>query len=265
MFASSTAFLTAAFSSSDKAFELSTSTFVFGSFIFVVGVVDGVCAIAFDSSVTVDVLLDLSVAVALTSVPSLTLSAGITIFPSSIFKPLSAGSNVQVPSSPFVAVTVFSLSSLSLYFTVTDFKSSSVGGVMLTLPSLFAVTFGTAGAVVSGVVDGVCAVAFDSSVTVDVFPVLSVAVALTSVPSLTLSAGITIFPSSIFNPLSAGLNVQVPSSPFVAVTSLSLLSLSLYFTVTDFKSLSVGGVMLTLPSLFAVTFGTAGGVVSGVA
>ena len=74
----------------------------------------------------------------------------------------------------------------------------------------FAVTFGAPGAVVSGVLDGVLALAFDSSVTVDVFPELSVAVAITSVPSFTLSAGIVMFPfSSTFRPLSAG-TVHLP-------------------------------------------------------
>ena len=56
------------------------------------------------------------------------------------------------------------------------------------------------------------------SVGVDALPASSFATALTSVPSATLSAGITMFPSlSTVNPLSAG-TVHFPSLSFVAVT-----------------------------------------------
>ena len=72
---------------------------------------------------------------------------------------------------------------------------------------------------------GVFAVAFPSSV--EVFPVLSFAFALTSVLSLTLSAGTVITPvlGSTVASDPAG-TVQVPSSPFVAVTVFSFPSLS---------------------------------------
>ena len=101
------------------------------------------------------------------------------------------------------------------------------------------------------------------SVAFDVFPVLSFATALTSVPSFTLSAGITIFPSSTFNPLSAGLNVQVPSSPFVAVTFTGFVCPSgVYVTSTSFVSTSVGGVTVTSPLSLASTFGATGACVS---
>ena len=120
-------------------------------------------------------------------------------------------------------------------------------------------TFGAAGAIVSA---GVFAVAFPASV--DSFPVLSFAFALTSVPSFTLSAGTVITPlsgSTVTSDPSGTLHLPVCGS-FVAVTVFSFPSLSLYVTETSFVSLSVGGVTVTLPSLFAVTVGACGAVVS---
>ena len=132
----------------------------------------------------------------------------------------------------------------------------------MTVPSSFAFTVGAAGGVVSVSPDGVFAVSLPAS---DSLFEPSLAVALTSVLSLTLSSGIVITPVVSFTVTSdpSG-TVHLPSSPFVAVTVLSFPSLSLYFTVTDFVSASVGGVTVTVPSSFAFTVGAAGGVVSGV-
>ena len=92
LFASSTAFLTLSLSSFVNAFELSTVTGVFGALM----PVSGVLAVALPSFV--DMLPASSVALAVTSVSSFTLSAGIVTTPDagSIFRPLSAGSD-QLP------------------------------------------------------------------------------------------------------------------------------------------------------------------------
>ena len=158
------------------------------------GVVDGVFALSVPAS---DLLPVLSLAVAVTSVPSFTLLAGIVIAPvvSSTVTSDPAGT-VHLPSSPFVAVTVLSFPSLSLYVTSTVFVSASVGGVTVTLPSSFAFTVGAA-----GFSDGVVAVP-----AVDTLPASSFAFALTSVLSFTLSAGIVTTPDagSIFKSLLSG-------------------------------------------------------------
>ena len=113
------------------------------------GVVDGVFAVSLPS---VDSLFESSLALAVTSVLSFTLSSGIVITPvfSSTVTSDPSGT-VHLPSSPFVAVTVLSFPSLSLYVTVTVFVSASVGGVTVTEPSSFASNVGAAGGVVSGV------------------------------------------------------------------------------------------------------------------
>ena len=180
-------------------------------------VVPGVFALAFDVSVGADAFPVSSFASALTSVPSLTLSAGITIFPSSTFNPLSAGTVHFPVSGSFVAVTFFSFPSLSVYVTSTVFVSASVGGVTVTLPSSFASTFGAA-IFSSGVVASSFVVAFAGS---DSLPDPSFAFAVTSVLSATLSAGIVIFPDvgSTVTPSGAfSGSFHFPSSPFVAVT-----------------------------------------------
>ena len=154
-------------------------------------------------------------AFAVTSVPSFTFSASTVITPvfgSTVTSDPSG--TLHLPSSPFVAVTFLSFPSLSVYVTSTVFVSLSVGGVTVTLPSLFAVTVGACGASLSS---GVFAFAFDVSVSFEGVFFASFATAFTSVLSATLSAGTTIFPPSTFNPLSAG-TVQVPSSPLVALT-----------------------------------------------
>ena len=124
---------------------------------------------------------------------------------------------------------------------------------------MFAVTVGAAGAVVSSP-DGVFALSVPDS---DSLFEPSFAFAVTSVPSFTLSAGTVITPvsGSTFTSDPSGTD-HLSSAPFVAVTVLSFPSLSLYVTVTVFVSASVGGVTVTLPSLFAVTVGAAGAVVS---
>ena len=91
-FASLTAFLTASFSSSVNLDGLATSVFsgAFNSFASA-----GFLAVSFPA---VDSLFEPSLALAVTSVPSFTLSAGIVTTPEdgSIFRPLSAGSD-QLP------------------------------------------------------------------------------------------------------------------------------------------------------------------------
>ena len=85
----------------------------------------------------------------------------------------------------------------------------------------------------------------------------SAAFALTFVPGLNFSAGITMLPSwSTVNPLSFGLNVQPPPL-FVAVTSLPP-----YLIVTVAVSSSFGGVIVTLPSSFSFNSGRAGACLS---
>ena len=76
------------------------------------------------------------------------------------------------------------------------------------LPSSFAFTVGAAGAVLSVSPDGVFALAVPAS---DSLSEASLASAVTSVPSFTLSAGIVTTPEagSIFRPLFAG-RVQLP-------------------------------------------------------
>ena len=92
----------------------------------------------------------LSLAAASTSVPGFTLSFGSVMTPLSLSTVTSDPSGTDhLPSSPFVAVTVFSVPSGAVYFTVIDLVSSSVGGVMVTLPSLLALTVGFPGASVS--------------------------------------------------------------------------------------------------------------------
>jgi len=80
---------------------------------------------------------------------------------------------------------------------------------------LFAVTSGLPGACVSGVVGLFPALAVASS---DAFPASSFALAVTSLPSFTLSAGIVTFPVVGSTVTSLSSVVQFPSSPFVTVT-----------------------------------------------
>ena len=153
-----------------------------------------------------------SLALELISVPPLTLSFGSVITPLvwSIFIEVSvpSGSFHLFPS--FVARRVWSFPSLSLYVTVTDFVSSSAGGVISMFPSSFTVTFGLSGACSS----------FDFTVAPsDVFSP-SFAIAFTSVSFLILSAGIVISP--VFSSIVIALSVpsgsfHLPSLPFVAV------------------------------------------------
>ena len=133
-----------------------------------------------------DLLLCISSAVALNSVEALTLSFGSVITPLvwSIFieESVPSGSFHSLPS--FVAIRVWSFPSLSLYFTVTVFASSSSGGVISIFPSSFTVTCGLSGACSS----------FAFTVTSsDVFSP-AFAVIFTSVSFLILSAGIVISP-----------------------------------------------------------------------
>ena len=130
----------------------------------------------------------------------------------------------------------------------------------------FAVTVGAPGAVVSVVSGwlGVFALALPSSV--DSFPDLSFAFAVTSVLSATLFAGILISP--VFS--SIVISGSVPSGsfhllsfPFVAITVTgSVVPSGVYVTLTSFVSSSVGGVTVTSPLSFAVTVGAPGAVVS---
>ena len=217
MFAFLTSSSTAFFSSSVKAFEFSATTSLSGAFTVGAVVSAGFFAVAFPACF--DSFPVLSFAFALTSVPSFTLSAGTVITPVSGSTVASDPSGtVHLPSSPFVAVTFLSFPSLSLYVTSTVFVSASVGGTTSTLPSSFAFTVGAAGAVLSGVFASAFVVAFAES---DVFPASSFAVAVTSVLSATLSAGIVTFPDvgSTFTPSGASFgSVHFPSAPFVAVT-----------------------------------------------
>ena len=126
----------------------------------------------------------------------------------------------------------------------------------------FASTFGACGAVVSA---GFLALALDVSVGVDALPASSFATALTSVPSLTLSAGTVITPvsgSTVTSDPSGTDHFPVLGS-FVAVTVTgSVFPSGVYVTETSFVSASVGGVTTTSPLSFASTFGACGAVVS---
>ena len=145
LFASSIAFLTAAFSSSVKLSVLATFVFA-GTVGSVLSAVVGTFA-----SPSADSLSLASFAFAVTFSPALILSFGSVTTPvaSSIFIDVSVPSgNVHLFIS-FVATSVCVFPSWSLYVIVTVCVSSSVGGVTTTSPLSFASTFGAAGGVVS--------------------------------------------------------------------------------------------------------------------
>ena len=214
------------------------------------GVVSSACFLAFVVSLpSVDSLFEPSLAFAVTSVPSATLSAGIVTFPvaGSTFTPSGAFSgSVHVPSSPFVAVSVCGFPAWSLYAIVTLFVSLSVGGVTVTEPSLFAVTPGFPGAVISfefAVASGdpcvpACSFAFTSSF-------------LDSMLSgiVTIPVSLSIFMDGSVPPASA----QLPSASFFAVTFIGLTA-----SPNDISSVSdslLFGDTFTLPSGAASTVG----------
>ena len=106
---------------------------------------------------------------------------------------------VTVPSS---ATSMFASAGRFGFASLTAFLTSSFSfGVKL---DGLATSTGFAGATIAPCSEGFLAVSFPSSV--EIFPASSVALALTSVPSFTLSAGIVTTPDagSIFRPLSAG-------------------------------------------------------------
>ena len=182
--------------------------------------------------------------------PSLTLSAGIVITPvfGFICKPCGASfGNVQVPSSPFVAITVLSFPSLSLYVTVIDFVSSSPGGVISMAPSSFDATVGAPGAVVS--------LAFTLAASEVFSPAF--ATALTSASFFNLFAGKVISPVFSSTVMSLSVfpgNFHLPSLSFSAFNVFSPPVGSLYVTSISF-AFSSAGLTVTLPSLAALIVG----------
>ena len=241
LFASSIAFLTAAFSSSVK-LVLSATCVLAGTTGSVLSAVVGVFAVP-----AVDALPASSFAFALTSVPSLTLSAGTVITPvfgSTVTSDPSG--TLHLPSSPFVAVTVFLFPSLSVYVTSTDFVSLSVGGVTVTLPSSFASTFGEFGAIVSL---GFTFASFDA-----LSP--SFDTAFTSVTLFNLSDRMYTSPVVAFILIDESVpsgNVHLPLSSLVAVNDCGLLSSPK--VISNVSALSSVGVINTPPSFKASNSG----------
>ena len=84
------------------------------------------------SVLDLDSLFESSFAVALTVSAFFILAYAIVILPvlESILMPSAAPSVIVQPSSPFVAITVFSVPSAPGYLTVTVFVSASLGGVI---------------------------------------------------------------------------------------------------------------------------------------
>ena len=147
--------------------------------------------------------------------------------------------------------TVVPCGNLSLFASSIAFLTVSFSSLVKFVGSATGVFAGTTGSIFSACVFVII------SGSEDLFPLASSACALTFVPGLNLSAGITMLPPwSTFNPLSAGLNVQLLPS-FVAITSLSP-----YLIVTVAVSASFGGVIVTLPSSFSFNSGRAGACLS---
>ena len=199
------------------------------------------------ASPSADSLSLASFAFAVTFSPALILSFGSVTAPvaSSIFIEVSvpAGS-VHFPSSPFVATSVWSCPSLSLYAIVTLFVSASVGGVTFTLPLSSTFTAGFSGAVVSfelAVASGdTCSSAFSFA-----FTSLFLDSMLAGIVTVPVSSSILIFlsvPSASFH---------LPSAPFFAVTFVA-------GSPNDISSVSDSlllGNTFTLPSSTASTVG----------
>ena len=94
--------------------------------------------------------------------------------------------------------------------------SSSAGGVTSTEPLSFASTVGLSGAVVSGLLPALALLSLLPT------PRPLAALAPTSEPSCTLSAGIVALPVADSTTTSGLSEVQVPSSPFVKVAVFGL-------------------------------------------
>ena len=153
---------------------------------------------------------------------------------------------LHLPSSPFVAVTVFSFPSLSWYFTVTVFVSASFGGVTVTLPSSFASTFGELGAFVSL---GFTFASFDA-----LSPFFDTA--FTSVTLFNLSDRMYTSPVVSFILIDESVpsgNFHLPLSSLVAVNDCGLLLPPK--VISNLSALSSVGVINTPPSFKASNFG----------
>ena len=191
-----------------------------------------------------------SFAVAVTFSPALILSFGSVTVP----VVLSIVMEASVPSgsfhSPFsfVATSVWSFPSWSLYVIVTLFVSSSAGGVTVTPPSPFDFTLGAFGA--SSSLEFIEA----SS---DFVPSSVFATALTGASFFTLFAG------RVISPVSSSIVIagSVPSGsvhlPFVFV-AVNVISVSLpagVYLTSSVLALSSAGLTLTLPSFAALRIG----------